>query len=108
MAIFQRLNRERGLTVIFVTHEADIAYHTRRIVQLRDGLITLDEPVPDDRFHDAELGVGNGVSGIGYQVSAGSRHPTPDTRDRERSEPRYPTPDTRHRGRRPPASAASV
>ena len=47
MAIFQRLNRERGLTVIFVTHEPDIAYHTRRIVHLRDGLITSDEPVQD-------------------------------------------------------------
>ena len=39
MAIFQRLNREQGLTVIFVTHEPDIAYHTRRIIHLRDGLI---------------------------------------------------------------------
>jgi putative ABC transport system ATP-binding protein len=58
MGIFQRLNRERGLTVIFVTHEPDIAYHTRRIVQLRDGLITSDEPVPEDRFHNAEAGVG--------------------------------------------------
>jgi putative ABC transport system ATP-binding protein len=45
MAIFQRLNRERGLTVIFVTHEPDIAFHTRRIIHLRDGLITSDEPV---------------------------------------------------------------
>src|SRR6202022_1669648 len=40
MGIFQRLNRDRGLTVIFVTHEPDIAYHTRRIIHLRDGLIT--------------------------------------------------------------------
>ena len=54
MAIFQRLNRERGLTVIFVTHEPDIAYHTRRIVQLRDGLITSDEPVPAELWRDAE------------------------------------------------------
>ena len=54
MAIFQRLNRERGLTVIFVTHESDIAYHTRRIIQLRDGLITSDEEVPDALFHNAE------------------------------------------------------
>ena len=44
MGIFQRLNRERGLTVIFVTHEPEIAYHTRRIIHLRDGLITTDEP----------------------------------------------------------------
>jgi putative ABC transport system ATP-binding protein len=54
MAIFQRLNRERGLTVVFVTHESDIAYHTRRIIHLRDGLITSDEAVTDERFHNAE------------------------------------------------------
>ncbi len=46
MAIFQRLNRERGLTVIFVTHEPDIARHTRRILHLRDGKISQDAPVP--------------------------------------------------------------
>jgi putative ABC transport system ATP-binding protein len=54
MAIFQRLNRENGLTVIFVTHEAEIAYHTRRIIHLRDGLITTDEPVSDANFNHAE------------------------------------------------------
>ena len=54
MAIFQRLNRERGLTVIFVTHEAEIAYHTRRIIHIRDGLITTDERVPDSEFRRAE------------------------------------------------------
>jgi putative ABC transport system ATP-binding protein len=54
MAIFQRLNREQGLTVIFVTHESDIAYHTRRIIHLRDGLITSDEAVPDTLYRDAE------------------------------------------------------
>ena len=54
MAIFQRLNRERGLTVIFVTHEPDIAYHTRRIIHLRDGLITTDEQVSDDQFRRAD------------------------------------------------------
>jgi putative ABC transport system ATP-binding protein len=54
MAIFQRLNRERGLTVIFVTHEADIAYHTRRIIHLRDGLITSDEAVPLTQWRQAD------------------------------------------------------
>ncbi len=45
IGIFQRLNRERGLTVIFVTHEADVAASTRRILRVRDGLIERDEPV---------------------------------------------------------------
>jgi putative ABC transport system ATP-binding protein len=45
MAIFQGLNRKRGMTIIFVTHEADIAAHTRRILRMRDGRIERDEPV---------------------------------------------------------------
>jgi putative ABC transport system ATP-binding protein len=45
MAIFQRLNAERGITVIFVTHEHDIARHTRRIVRIADGRIIDDQPV---------------------------------------------------------------
>jgi putative ABC transport system ATP-binding protein len=48
MAIFQELNRD-GITVIFVTHEADIAEHTRRNLRLSDGLIVRDEPVPIER-----------------------------------------------------------
>ena len=43
MGIFERLNRERGITVIFVTHEPDIAAFTRRVIHIRDGLITSDE-----------------------------------------------------------------
>ena len=47
MAILQRLNREDGLTVLLVTHEADIARHTRRIISVRDGRIVGDAPVDD-------------------------------------------------------------
>jgi putative ABC transport system ATP-binding protein len=47
MCIFQRLNMERGITVIFVTHDPRIAAHTRRIVRLSDGQIVGDEPVTD-------------------------------------------------------------
>ncbi len=47
MAILQRLNRDQGLTVALVTHEADVARHTRRIVSLCDGLIVGDEPVAE-------------------------------------------------------------
>jgi putative ABC transport system ATP-binding protein len=39
MAILERLNKERGLAVVLVTHEAEIAARARRIVRMRDGLI---------------------------------------------------------------------
>jgi putative ABC transport system ATP-binding protein len=42
MAVFQRLNRERGVTVVLVTHEADIAAHAGRIVTFRDGRVVAD------------------------------------------------------------------
>ncbi len=42
MQIFQELNEE-GVTVVMVTHEPDIAHHCKRILTLRDGLITGDE-----------------------------------------------------------------
>ena len=45
MAIFQRLNVEDGITIVFVTHEKDIAEHTRRIIRLTDGKIVADEVV---------------------------------------------------------------
>jgi putative ABC transport system ATP-binding protein len=45
MRIFQELNEKKGITIVFVTHEPDIAAHTRRIVRLADGLITSDTPV---------------------------------------------------------------
>jgi putative ABC transport system ATP-binding protein len=42
MEIFQRLNNERNLTVIIVTHEQDIAQYANRIIQFRDGRIRRD------------------------------------------------------------------
>jgi putative ABC transport system ATP-binding protein len=47
MDIFQRLNSERNLTVIIVTHEPDVARYAKRIVHVRDGKISYDEPVAD-------------------------------------------------------------
>ncbi len=49
MHIFQTLNEERGITIIFVTHEPDIAEHTRRIIRLQDGQIISDNPVKNPR-----------------------------------------------------------
>lgn len=44
MQLFDELN-QRGHTIVLVTHEPDIAEHTRRIVRLRDGRIESDAPV---------------------------------------------------------------
>jgi putative ABC transport system ATP-binding protein len=49
MQIFQQLNRERGITIVLVTHEPDIALHAKRLVRFKDGLIQEDrEIVPQD------------------------------------------------------------
>ena len=42
VAILQDLNRREGLTVIVVTHEADIAAATRRVIYMRDGRVVED------------------------------------------------------------------
>jgi len=44
MEIFQRLN-EKGITIIMVTHEADIAAYARRNVMMKDGLVQTDTAV---------------------------------------------------------------
>ncbi len=45
MAIFQRLNREAGITMVLVTHERDIAAYAKRILQFKDGRLVRDERV---------------------------------------------------------------
>jgi putative ABC transport system ATP-binding protein len=44
MALFQRLNNDQGITVILVTHEADIAEHAKRQIVFRDGQVISDKP----------------------------------------------------------------
>jgi putative ABC transport system ATP-binding protein len=47
MQIFQNLNREQGITTVFVTHDPWIARHTQRVIMLRDGTIIADREVAE-------------------------------------------------------------
>jgi putative ABC transport system ATP-binding protein len=46
MAIFQRLNRDRRMTIIMITHESDIALYAKRDIHFRDGLVVEDRENP--------------------------------------------------------------
>ena len=55
MSIFQRLNHERGITVLLITHERDIAEYASRIIMCRDGLVVSDQSVAHRRIAVDEL-----------------------------------------------------
>lgn len=55
MEIFQRLNRERGITLVLVTHETDIAQYAQRVVVFKDGKIKKDYQIEDQRDAAEEL-----------------------------------------------------
>ncbi len=42
MELFQRLNQERGITIVFVTHNPETAEYCHRVVRVRDGLVESD------------------------------------------------------------------
>jgi putative ABC transport system ATP-binding protein len=58
VALFQELNADQGITMVFVTHDPEIAEHTRRIVRIRDGRLeeieTVANPRLFERQHDTE------------------------------------------------------
>jgi putative ABC transport system ATP-binding protein len=45
VALFQRLNREQGITVIYVTHSPETAEYTDRVIRLSDGRMVDDQPL---------------------------------------------------------------
>jgi putative ABC transport system ATP-binding protein len=55
MGIFQRLNQERGITVLLITHEMDIAEYGTRIIRFRDGRVVADMAVARRRIAADEL-----------------------------------------------------
>jgi putative ABC transport system ATP-binding protein len=60
MQLFEELN-SKGITIIIVTHEHDVAMHAHRVITIRDGLVASDSVVK---------GLG---SGVGDQVLAAGR-----------------------------------
>jgi putative ABC transport system ATP-binding protein len=54
MDVFQKLN-ERGITIVMVTHELDIARYTKRSIVMRDGSVVSDAPVRERLFATEEL-----------------------------------------------------
>lgn len=65
VAIFQKLNREHGQTVIYVTHDPFIARHTRRIIYIQDGKLVKDEPVE----HQLEAGTSRSGDAMGFDFA---------------------------------------
>jgi putative ABC transport system ATP-binding protein len=55
MDIFQRLNIERGITILLITHEHDIAEYGTRLVRFRDGRIQIDQQIANRRDAQKEI-----------------------------------------------------
>jgi putative ABC transport system ATP-binding protein len=55
MGIFQRLNRDQGITVLLITHEMDIAEYGTRLIRFRDGRVVADQKVLHRRNAADEL-----------------------------------------------------
>ena len=54
MGVFQKLN-DKGITIVMVTHELDVAQYTKRMIVMRDGKVVGDSPVANRSNAETEL-----------------------------------------------------
>ncbi|MGH3417407.1 MAG: hypothetical protein ACRDSS_13135, partial [Actinocrinis sp.] len=71
-AILERLNRERGVAVVLVTHEAEIARRARRLIRIRDGLVVQDTRVGGNPQGAAIEGAVPGATATDGTAAAGT------------------------------------
>ncbi len=45
MSILTSLHSEQGITLVMITHEANIAHYCQRVIRLKDGQVVAEEPV---------------------------------------------------------------
>lgn len=62
-----RLNKERGVTLIIVTHDSSIAAHTQRVIRLRDGIIENEERYDHFSSEDVDLPYEKGHTALGVK-----------------------------------------
>ncbi len=73
LAMFQQLNREEGITIFLVTHDAGVARHAERLIHIQDGVIqegafadgvpahVAGNPMPDSPVSGAEPSAGGAL-----------------------------------------------
>ena len=64
MALFSELNKRDGITIVLITHEAEIAAYANRLVRLADGRVVYDGPVEHDPYaHTVHVHTGHDHTG---------------------------------------------